>query len=428
MRPLAKLICLILCSGFGFSQTSVVYTVDSTRSTVAISGTLLGLPLMEQDADSLRTTFSGAIDATLNSGTGNVTQVQFPANAIVAAEDSGSWAPRATGASGTEPANYGFMVAGPIPAGIPIPPIPGVTVTGFEAVTAIRDLEITVGSPALPVDPAGFLPGTQLVATVLMGDIAVSVDFLATTLFGTVPFTVTNFTFTLTDAVATNTHPLSSISQSNGIETLTIELDTLFPIDFDSLVPFAAATTNASVFELQGTLVATRTLPVAPTNRPPVLRPVPNQFVTAGTVLDIAVTAQDRDPGQTLSYTASGPGASMSSNVVTVTTTPADAYTVSTILVTVTDDGSPPRSDTETFEVHIAGEPVITNITPSAARHDITFQSMAGFTYELEMATMLGLNDNFTLLGGTTATNGFGVLSVSAPFAVQQFFRIRIRP
>lgn len=421
---------LTLWAGVSLGQTSVVYTVDNTRSAVTISGTLLGLPLIQQAPGSLTTTFSGTIDATVNNAT-NAIQVQFPSSGIVAAEDSGSWEPLATGASGNEPANYGFSVAGPIPDGIAIPPIPGVNLSGFEAVTALRDLELTIGSPALAIDAAGAIPGTQLVAEVVMGNVAVSVDFLATTLLGTIPFTVTNFTFALTNAVTTNRSPVSSITTTNGIETLCIELDANLPIDFDSLVPFAAATTNGSFFQLQGNLVATRTLPtlqLPPTNQPPVLGAIPNQFVTAGTVLDVALSALDPDAGQTLNYNASGPGVSVSSNVVTITTTPADAFTIATISMTVTDDGSPPRSDTKTLQVHIAGDPVITNIVPSTTAHNIAFQSMAGFTYELEIAPWLSTNETFIVAGSTTATNRFGGLSLSAPFSTLQFFRVRLRP
>lgn len=221
---------------------------------------------------------------------------------------------------------------------------------------------------------------------------------------------------------------MSSITRSNGIETLTIELDALLPIDFDSLVPFAAATTEDSAFVLQGNVVATRTLRLPPPNRPPVLRAESDQFVTAGTIFDVAFMAADPDAGQTLSYSASGPGVAIISNVLTLTTTPADAFTIATISMTATDDGSPPRSDTQTFQVHIAGDPVITNIVPAASTHDIAFQSMAGFRYDLELAPRLSTNDTFTLVGSTTATNRFGVLSISAPRSTLQFFRVRLRP
>jgi len=422
MKPVFYLLSLFLFAGFGFGQTSVVYTVDSTRSTVTVNGSFIGTPFMAQGAGSLTTSFTGAIDATLNSDTGNATQVLFPSSGIVSAEDSGSWAPLASGEDGSEPANYGLMVNGPIPAGIVIPSntIPaGVTLTGFQAETALRNLELTVGSSVLPIDPIGGIPGTQLVANVVTGDVAVSVDVLASAFGFPLTYPVTNFTFAITNTVTTNNNPSSSITQSNGIETLVIELD--------NLLQFTAVTTNDSFFRLQGQLVATRMLPVPP-NRAPVLGPVPDQFVAAGTILGFAFMAGEADVGQTLSYTASGPGVSISTNVVTISTTPADAFTILPISVTVTDDGSPPLSDTETFQVHVAGEPVITNIVSTATARDIAFESMAGFTYDLEMAPQLSTNDTFTLLGSTTATNGFGVLTETAPCVPLQFYRVRIQP
>jgi len=426
MKPLRFLSAFfLLCCSISFAQTSVVYTVDSSRSTVSVSGSLLGLPLMQQGAGSLTTTYSGMIDATLNSATGNATQVLFPSTGVVAADDSGSWAPLSTGANGNEAANYGFFVTGPIPAGIPIPSnaIPaGITISGFQANTALRNLELSIGNAGgiLPIDPVGMISGTQLVANVITADVAVSVDVLATVPFlGTIPFPVTNFTFAITNTATTNGNPISSITQSNGIETLVIELD--------NLLQFTAVTTNDSFFELQGQLVATRMLPLPP-NRAPVLGAVPDQFITAGTILGLAFTAGEADVGQTLTYTASGPGVTVSSNVVTVTTMPSDAFTISTVSVTVTDDGVPPLSDTETFQVHIAGAPVITNIVPMAASRDIAFRSMAGFDYELEMAPALSTNTSWSVVGSLSATNGMGVLTETAPCTPLQHYRVRFQP
>jgi len=94
------------------------------------------------------------------------------------------------------------------------------------------------------------------------------------------------------------------------------------------------------------------------TNHPPVLAPIANQTVSEGTSLNIQASATDPDAGQTLTYSL-GPGAPVGAaidpNSGLFSWTP-DAYKGAgtyPILITVTDNGSPPLSDSTTFDVTV---------------------------------------------------------------------------
>src|ERR1043166_6537110 len=65
-----------------------VFTVDSTQSTVSISGTVAGQTLHEQGAGSLTTHYQGTLVADVG-----VDTIQFPGQSQVVAINNGSWQP-----------------------------------------------------------------------------------------------------------------------------------------------------------------------------------------------------------------------------------------------------------------------------------------------------------------------------------------------
>src|SRR5947199_351696 len=79
------------------------------RDSMAMTGSLAGAPFMAQGPGSLMTTYSGTVGVgSVNLPAGTLT-FDSSATAISAAV-SGSWMPRANGADGSEPANYGGQV------------------------------------------------------------------------------------------------------------------------------------------------------------------------------------------------------------------------------------------------------------------------------------------------------------------------------
>ena len=111
-------------------------------------------------------------------------------------------------------------------------------------------------------------------------------------------------------------------------------------------------------------------------NFPPVFMPVPSTNIVAGQNLFLPVTASDPNQGQTLQYQlVSGPsGASVNSLIGTFAWRPTLGQSPSTNIVTmsVTDNGSPSLSSTQSFTVTvrrpvspILGDPFLsgTNLT-----------------------------------------------------------------
>jgi hypothetical protein len=96
--------------------------------------------------------------------------------------------------------------------------------------------------------------------------------------------------------------------------------------------------------------------PPPATNVAPVLAAISNWTVTAGTPVSFTAAATDDNwPAQTLTFSLESghpSGANITpGGLFTWTPTPAQAPSTNVILVRVTDDGTPPRSDTKSFTV-----------------------------------------------------------------------------
>ena len=157
--------------------------------------------------------------------------------------------------------------------------------------------------------------------------------------------------------------------------------NTLSVIVTDSGVPQMSATNSFSVV-------------VYPPNTPPVLAAIPNQTVYANTLLTFTASATDTDqPRQTLTFTL-GTGVPSGASITPgglFTWTPTDAQAPSTnlITVTVTDNGVPPLSDTNTFDVIVVAAIKITSVTRSGNSIIMTWNSQAGQTYRVSYKNTL---------------------------------------
>jgi uncharacterized repeat protein (TIGR01451 family) len=112
-----------------------------------------------------------------------------------------------------------------------------------------------------------------------------------------------------------------------------------------------AASTNPSARTLHSFTVT-----VNEVNSPPALALIPNQTVAEGGTLALTIKATDPDlPPNKLTFSiVSGPiGATIDPTSGLVTWTPAPGQGVNVITVRVTDDGTPPLSDTKSFRVTV---------------------------------------------------------------------------
>jgi hypothetical protein len=103
-------------------------------------------------------------------------------------------------------------------------------------------------------------------------------------------------------------------------------------------------------------------IPPPPPNRPPMLYPIENRSIHAGSTLTFTNVAFDPDEGDTLTFSldpAAPLGASIQgfSGVFTWTPGDAESNTTKQITVRVTDDGSPPMSGAATFFVTVLPRP-----------------------------------------------------------------------
>jgi hypothetical protein len=116
-------------------------------------------------------------------------------------------------------------------------------------------------------------------------------------------------------------------------------------------------------------------------NEPPVLAPVGNRSVREGWLLSFTATATDPDPGQTLTFSATGlpAGAGIDPATGVFTWRPAfDQAGVYPVTITVTDDGAPPLSDFEEITITVGEGPYARNDFDGDGRADILWRNTSG--------------------------------------------------
>lgn len=109
----------------------------------------------------------------------------------------------------------------------------------------------------------------------------------------------------------------------------------------------------------------------APANSAPELGPIGNRAVEEGSTLSFGVTATDRNPGNTLTFSlapGAPAGASINPNTGQFTFQAGDGPASYEVTVRVKDNGSPALEDFETFTINVGNiAPVITSVSPSSA-------------------------------------------------------------
>ncbi|MBN2505505.1 MAG: hypothetical protein JXQ71_02305, partial [Verrucomicrobia bacterium] len=150
-----------------------------------------------------------------------------------------------------------------------------------------------------------------------------------------------------------------------------------------------------------------------PQNTPPALAEIPNMTVTLGQTLGFTATATDPDvPPQTLSFSLDGvvaEGASITTaGDFTWTPTAAQAPGTSTFVVRVSDNGVPPGSDTETFDVMVVLPPETVIRKGTGGQVSLVFGTAPGQHYRVEYTDSLASPIAWSPLPGAESLSGSG--------------------
>jgi hypothetical protein len=198
-----------------------VFTIDSSQSSVTISGTVAGGTIAEQAPGSLTGKVRGTIRATLNGA-----NLQFPGQSVIASQTNGSWQPLHDGSAGSAPADFGGKANLIIASGL----------------AALRNIQLDVFAPPIPVNGGKF--DSSSLTFGFPTNASSSLDYNVSGLVsktGSVPLT----------GYATNkVTALASLSTSGNQQTMTIPVDATFF--------FTLTSANDTVIRLQGQLVATQ--------------------------------------------------------------------------------------------------------------------------------------------------------------------------
>ena len=227
--------CLIQLS----QAAPTVFTIDSSQSQVAASGTVIGGVLTPQGAGALSTSYSGIFNADVTGST-----IQFTGGSTIIAQNSGSWQPDEDSLPGTAPANYGAKA----------------NVTYIIPITfygALRNIVLDLTSPEISIIGGGF-PASNLVFSSTSP--AAVLDYYSTVISGSVALNGY-----ATNAIATQ----ATLTSSGSTQTLVIPIDATFR--------FKLLSANDTTVRLTGQLVATSSAAA-----PPIIHfiAVTNQTVT----------------------------------------------------------------------------------------------------------------------------------------------------
>ncbi len=172
----------------------------------------------------------------------------------------------------------------------------------------------------------------------------------------------------------------------------------------------------------------TSTMAALIVNNPPVLSPLPNRAIHAGSTVILTNTASDLDaPSQTLRFTL-GPGAPAGatldplSGVFRWTSSDLDAGATSPVTVRVTDNGVPSLSDARTFTIMVVSRPVARAIVRGERTVTFGWTAIPGQAYRVQFKDNLDAGPWLDLLSVEAADE-----TASATASIehtQRFYRI----
>jgi hypothetical protein len=169
-----------------------------------------------------------------------------------------------------------------------------------------------------------------------------------------------------------------------------------------------------------------------PPNTAPTLVPIGDHVLTLGQSLTFTASATDTDsPPQTLTFSL-GPGAPYGAAIDPATGqfswTPATAPGSRPIALTVSDNGIPSLSATQTFTVTVVLPPAFQDLSLTGSQLAFSWPSLAGQLYQLEFKGDL-TEPLWTPLGAPVlGTGALLTMTQDVTAAPQRFYRIRLVP
>lgn len=254
-----------------------VFTVDTNQSSIALSGSVLGFTLAEQGAGSLTTTLAGTLNADVTDNT-----IQFTGQSLLAAQNNGSWQPKADGTAGSEPANYGAQAS---------------SILG-NALAALRQIQLDATSPSLSVTNGQFDSGSLTF-------------FFPVNAPSSLAYTVSSLFLNKSGALALSGYSTNKVTTLASLATVGGQQILTIPVNAQYF--FTLVSANDTTVSLKGQLVATRVASV----------PLAIQSITVQTQV---VTLQWQSaPGQLYQVQSSTDLAHWTTNAANVTS-PTNSY------------------------------------------------------------------------------------------------------
>ncbi len=168
------------------------------------------------------------------------------------------------------------------------------------------------------------------------------------------------------------------------------------------------------------------------TNRPPTLASLTNRIIFGGQTISFIATATDPDiPVQQLTFSLPGippAGATINSTngLFRWTPDPSQSPGTNTVFITVTDSGSPPKTNAKSFAATVL-DLRVTPPTLTSNGVTISWTAILGQTYRLQYKTNLTDAAWVDLSTDVTATNG--TMNISDPAIYpQRFYRLLLLP
>jgi len=221
-----------MLAGGMYSAAGKVFSIDPTRSSLTLSGSILGTTVTTQGAGSLTAAYTGTIQATETVGT-----IQFTGQSLITAVTNGVWQPLPGGGAGSAVADYGGVANGGL----------------ATAYAAMRSILLDVTSPPVTVT-SGQFSATNL--TFLFPASATSaIDYRYSGISSG------SGTKAATGNATNNVVTLATLTTVGTTETLTLTVNVKFA--------FTLVTSGDTIVNLAGQIVATNsaasTLPVLET-------------------------------------------------------------------------------------------------------------------------------------------------------------------
>ncbi len=189
-------------------------------------------------------------------------------------------------------------------------------------------------------------------------------------------------------------------------------------------------TVSLQAVGLGGANILVRNDYVVLSNAPPALTPIANRMVLEETPLTFTASAADPDTSQVLQFSLD-PGAPQDASINATTGEfvwlPSSAYasTTSSITVRVSDDGTPPATDTETITVTVVAKPRLLMVSESPEGvFTLVWKVYPGRTYRCEFKDRIADPDWTPLGPDKTATTSSLTTTNHVSTSLQRFFHL----